>query len=282
MKTYLKVCIIALISSLVIFNYSILAEENYEVVAAKVAGDIYKEWEVSFNEELAPESVNDSTVFVKNQFGRTVSVEVNLSSDQKRITVTPSQMYVPGVEYMIYVSGIESASNEVLSPSVKVPFIIEVVEEEKETTAPPPSNNETNSQVDKSQEQQQPSTSKPSSNNNSPFVTTPSTNSSTSGSNTSSNTSSNNSSATKEKTEQKPEHLLEIDVNVNSLASIVTVKASDQTAMVRINGRQMHYQGGNNHQLSIPGLKSGQTIRIEAFSTYNSGSLLERINHEVK
>lgn len=271
MKNSLKVFIVVV----TIFSMmsASLADENYEVLETKVANDLYKNWTISFNEALDPNSVSNATVFVKNAFNRDIDVSVSLSADGKSITVTPSELYVPGFDYELHINGVASIHNEVLSPAIKMPFVIEQVKEErsrlvksKDSSSLPSTN------------QQQTEQSKNSNAANSPFNNNNPTNS-TSNSTTTRQPTTNSNQAQAEK---KPVHLTNIKVEVNSLVSTVTVKASKFVAVVRIDGKQMHYQGNNLYELTVPGLKRGDTIKVEAFASYERNSSLEQINHKVK
>lgn len=273
MKKYARILLFTIIPVLFLLTLTASAEETYEFTAQKIANDIYKTWTVTFNEELDRETVNNSTVFVENPFNRKVAVTVALSADGKNVSVTPSQMYVPELEYELVVQGVVSTSNEVLSPSVKIPFVIEVLEEEKKAWV------DRKTVSDSSSEQPTSTPEKSTDTNTNTDVSNPF------GGGSSSNTNNQQSSTTspaKQSTEKKPEHLTTIKVDVNSLVSNVTVKTSNFVATVKINGKRMHYQGKNVYELSVPALKTGQTIKVEAYATYEDNSLLEQINHKVK
>lgn len=278
MKKTIKILLFTLISALFFLTLTTSAEDQYEFTAQKVANDIYKTWTVTFNEALAPETVNEATVFVKNPFNRNVAVTVVLSADGKNVIVTPSQMYVPDLEYELVVRGVVSTANEVLSPSVKIPFVIEVPEAEKKSWSDRQSVSETSSN--------QAAASTPEKNTNTNTNTNTTVNSPFGSGNSANTTTTNQQSSSPppalQPEEKKPEHLTSIKVDVNSLVSNVTVKTSNFVATVKINDKQMHYQGNGIYELSVPALKRGQTIKIEAYATYEDNSLLERINHKVK
>lgn len=276
MKNSLKVFIVfVMIFSMMSAS---LADENYEVLETKFANDLYKIWTISFNEALDPKSVSSATVFVKNAFNRVIDVSVSLSADGKSITVTPSELYVPGFDYELHINGVASIHNEVLSPAMKMPFVIEQVKEERSRLV-----KSSDSSSLPSSNQQQTEQSKNSTPNNSPFNNNSSTR--TNGNQSTTNQPSTNQPTTnsgQQQAEKKPIHLTNIKVEVNPLVSNVTVKASKFVAVVRIDGKQMHYQGNNLYELTIPGLKSGDSIKVEAFATYERNSSLEQINHKVK
>ncbi|UTW70870.1 Ig-like domain-containing protein [Anaerobacillus sp. HL2] len=79
---------------------------------------------MSFNESLDHSTVNNNTVFVKNSFNRNVDINISLSTDGKKISVTPKQMYVPGYEYVLHIENVVSTQNERLSPAVKMPLLL--------------------------------------------------------------------------------------------------------------------------------------------------------------
>lgn len=249
------------------------ADENYEVVEKKIANDIYKVWTVTFNEPLDPKTINNSTVFVKNAFNRAVEVSVNLSADGKSVSVTPSQMYVPGLDYELHITNVVSTQNEVLSPSVKMPFVIEEVVEEKPKQATK-SNDSSSQTVSSQQPTEQNKTTTTSNPFNNSVSSKPAANQPTESEQT--------PKTTQQLTEQKPVHLTSIKVDVKSLVSNVTVKTSNFVAVVTLDGKTAHYQGNNVYELTVPGLKSGDTIKVEAFASYEKNSLLEQINHKVK
>ncbi|RXJ01648.1 hypothetical protein DS745_09205 [Anaerobacillus alkaliphilus] len=274
MKNSLKALI------LLIFVFSTmpasLAENNHEVLVQRVANDIYKVWTITFNEALDPSTVNETTVLVKNSFNRNLDVTVSLSADGKSISVNPSQMYVPGLEYELFIENVASITNEVLSPGVRMPFVIEEVKEEKVRNSTSPKSQGTTSQQSNQTTNNNQANNSPFTNNNSssskPTTSQPSTKPAT---NQQTNT-------TQQQAEKKPVHLTNVKVDVNSMVSNVTVKTSNFVAVVRVDGKKMHYQGNNVHELAVPGLKRGNTIKIDAFSSYERGSLIETINHNVK
>ncbi len=252
-----------------------LAENTHEVLEQRIASDIYKVWTITFNEALDPSTVNDTTVSVKNSFNRSLGVTVSLSADGKSISVTPDQMYVPELEYVLYIENVASLENEVLSPGIKMPFIIEEVKEERQR-------NRTTSPVPSTRTEQQPKQATNQANSNPAPTNNSSSRPATNQPATAPSTKQQSTNSTQRQTEQKPVHLTNIKVDVNSMVSNITVRTSNFVAVVKVNGRNMHYQGNNVYELAVPGVKRGDNIKIEAFSSYERGSLIETINHNVK
>lgn len=272
MKNSIKILVlIVLILSSMSASY---ANENYAVIHPKVANDIFKVWTITFNESLDPKTVNETTVYVTNAFNRNIEVNISLSTDGKSISVTPKQMYVAGIDYELHITNVASINNEVLSPAVKMPFVIVELEKEKPTFV------RREQSTPSSNEQQNQNTA--SNNNTSPFTNGTNQQSVNTQTPSQSPTNQQSTNTTKPQQEKKPEHLTSIRVDVNSLVSHVTVRTSNFVARVQIDGKKMHYKGNNVYELTIPGLKRGDTIKVEAFSSYERGSSIELISHKVK
>lgn len=269
MKKSIKIVIFALLFFSI--SLTIGADDNYEIYEKKVSDDVWKNWEVTFNEPLEAATVNNETVFILNSFKRKVPTEVRLSSDGKVIFIKPLQIFLPDQEYQIIVENIMSVNNERLSPSVKIPFVIEKVEEKPKVKV---ANEERikDEPVDEQVEEDDPVEEEQPKEQVEELIQKPET----------AEPVKETEDSAKKVEEQTPKHINDVKVELNSLASIVTVKASDQVASVYINGSQMHYQGNNTFQLPIPDLKKSQSINIEAYSSFDRSSLLEQINHTVK
>lgn len=224
-----------------------LADENYEIWTAKTSNDNYKTWTVTLSESIDPSSVDKNSIFVVNEFNRTIPTNVSVLTDGRTITVTPLQMYLTDHTYELVIKGLRSSDNEILNPSVKMPFKIikeQVVHEKRGgDNVTDPSTPVTNQPSPSGSSSQQPASP--------PNV-------------------------------EKTTVIKDIKIDLNSLVAIVTVTTTDEVAMVKLNSETMHYAGNNVYKLSKAGLSPSQVIIVDAFATHSQSSLLERKNHEVK
>ena len=83
-----------------------------------------KSWTVSLSLEVANTKENLAKIKVVDMFGDSVDVKISVNS--KKITVTPKQDYVEGVPYTLVIeSGLQSATGAKLSNGTHMTFIFE-------------------------------------------------------------------------------------------------------------------------------------------------------------
>lgn len=65
----------------------------------------YKTWTVTFNTPISPEYVNSESIYVMNESTgeRVSSVQLQLSEDQKVVTIQPTVPYNPETDYTLYI-----------------------------------------------------------------------------------------------------------------------------------------------------------------------------------
>lgn len=238
------------------FTSSIVADDDYyELWESQQTVDNYKTWTINFSQEIDERSIHSSRIYVLNEFNRIIPTSIKLLEDKKSISVTPIQMYLSNQRYELIIKDLRSVENEILSPAVKMPFIVK--RERADTTS------------SSSREEQQASEPSPS-------------REVTQTNNDSQNSNEQTSSTPTNRTQQNEDAIKDIKVDLNSLVATVTVTTSDEVALVKLDGKVMHYAGNNVYQLSKAGLNRTQSFTVEAFGTHNSNSLLERKQHQVR
>jgi hypothetical protein len=92
---------------------------------AQKSSDAAKEWSVKFNMVLDPATVNDDTVYVKDENGVRHSVRLSLSKDQTVIKIKPTKPYSPNRIYNVYITDdVAASTGKYLNQPVIIPFTI--------------------------------------------------------------------------------------------------------------------------------------------------------------
>ncbi|SOB90757.1 Ig-like domain-containing protein [Ureibacillus xyleni] len=73
------------------------SEAKTKVMADKV-------WNVQLNQTLQPASINEKTVYMYNEAGEKVEIKVQLTNNNRTISVSPKTYYKPGTKYYLYLS----------------------------------------------------------------------------------------------------------------------------------------------------------------------------------
>lgn len=83
-----------------------LEMEDKEWNDLKPFGDVAedKEWLITFKNNISTTNVNDDTVYVRNNSGSKVPVELVTGEDNKTIKIVPTEKYVQGQNYYLFIS----------------------------------------------------------------------------------------------------------------------------------------------------------------------------------
>ena len=95
---------IVLTLAMIIGGGTVSAASGFVELPNMRAVDEHKSFTVTFNTEIALDSVNNDTVYVTNEDGEHLESYVGLTADQKRIIVAPTEPYEAGANYTIYVT----------------------------------------------------------------------------------------------------------------------------------------------------------------------------------
>ncbi|QHE51089.1 DUF2927 domain-containing protein [Pontibacillus sp. HMF3514] len=97
---WIRSLIVILISMTVIVIYqSLTYADEVETVST------YKSWKITFNTPISPDYINSNSIYVKNEeTGKRVSsVKLNLSQDQKVVTIQPTVPYNPTTTFTLHI-----------------------------------------------------------------------------------------------------------------------------------------------------------------------------------
>lgn len=108
-----------------LFSGQALAEENYNMLAAKMNVPCGKVWNVKFNESIDPSTINASSIMVTDASGNIFPVKLDYNPENESVTVTPENKYESGKTYNLIIGDIKSASGSILKQPCKMPFTIE-------------------------------------------------------------------------------------------------------------------------------------------------------------
>jgi Bacterial Ig-like domain len=212
---------------------------------ARTIQDPMKSWTITFTQPINKGTLKKQNFLIKDGKKKQVNAKLNLSKDEKKVTITPESPYKKGVTYYLTIKGnVKSGSNEFLSQHTVLPF--------KLGTASKGSKN-SNGNVTSGGKQQTSSSGK--------------TSSSDSGSKSSSNSSTSSSSKTVGK------NLVKVQTKKHSHFDEISVQVSDQVTKVKAGSDEFEYKGNNLFVLYQPGLKSGEKITVKGYSM--SGKVLE-------
>lgn len=116
----LSIVIVFSVAFLFVQDNNGLAAGNYRPLPEKVGVDQHHDWTIKFNGLVDSNSVNENTVYVEYNGKKVSGVKVSVSSDKRLIKVSaPSDGYITGGIYHLYIDGVKSANGEVLkSPRV--------------------------------------------------------------------------------------------------------------------------------------------------------------------
>lgn len=91
-----------------------------------------KEWTITFNQSIKKDTINNATIYIKDEKGNLVDAHLNTLKD-KKVVVIPKEVFTTGEEYTLYISNdIRSERrNRVLENYYKMPFSIKKVNEVK-------------------------------------------------------------------------------------------------------------------------------------------------------
>ncbi len=88
--------------------------------------DPYKEWTISFNEEISENSVDNTSVYVKNHLGEIIDTNAYIGRDKKTIIVEPpNDGYSSEYDYTLYIENIYSIDGKILEEDIKMNFFVD-------------------------------------------------------------------------------------------------------------------------------------------------------------
>lgn len=124
MNKFKKIALITL-SIMICLTTVAYAKPSPKTWQAQKSSDAAKEWSVKFNTALDPATVNDDTVYVKDENGVRHSVRLSLSKDQTVIKIKPTKPYSPSRRYNIYITdGVAASTGKYLNQPIMIPFTI--------------------------------------------------------------------------------------------------------------------------------------------------------------
>ncbi len=86
----------------------------------------FKEWTITFNEEVDESSVINDNIYVLNHFGQREETEASIGEDRKTIIVKPPRNgYSSDYDYTLYIEDILSKSGKKLDESIIMKFFID-------------------------------------------------------------------------------------------------------------------------------------------------------------
>ena len=104
---------------------NMLKEGTYGRLDDKTEVPPTKEWTVKFNMPLDPSSVNNQTIYVVDEWGYPVDVEVSCGEDSKSAIVKPLVPYRKGSVYELIISSkVRAASGASLKQPLRMRFSI--------------------------------------------------------------------------------------------------------------------------------------------------------------
>lgn len=104
---------------------NMLKEGAYGSLEDKTGVAPSKEWTVKFNMPLDPSSVNNQTIYVVDEWGYPVDVELTLGEDSCNVVIKPVTPYREGHKYELIISKeLRGASGEALKQPMRMRFSI--------------------------------------------------------------------------------------------------------------------------------------------------------------
>lgn len=87
--------------------------------------DQFKEWTVTFNEEIKPSTINKANIYVKDHLGHKIDTTPAIGPDKKTIIVAPpGDGYSSQSDYTLYIENIQSVEGTKLKNKIKMNFYI--------------------------------------------------------------------------------------------------------------------------------------------------------------
>lgn len=83
-----------------------------------------KEWKIKFNKSIDSTTAIGKNIYVMDENENLVSTSIKLNSDNTEIQVIPSQKYVDGKKYTLYIKDLKAKDGRLLNNNVKMPFSI--------------------------------------------------------------------------------------------------------------------------------------------------------------
>lgn len=104
---------------------NMLKEGTYGTLEDKTAVPVSKEWTIKFNMTLDPSSISNQTIYVIDEWGYPVDVEVVCGEDSRNVVVKPVIPYKEGYTYELIISKeVRAASGASLKQPMRMRFSI--------------------------------------------------------------------------------------------------------------------------------------------------------------
>lgn len=95
-------------------------------LSKKNIDNAYKEWTVKFNQKILASSITKSNIYIKDEMGNNLDVDIKIGEDKKSIIITPKEAYETNKKYYIYVTkGIMPENGNEMKQNLRMPFILE-------------------------------------------------------------------------------------------------------------------------------------------------------------
>lgn len=114
------------------FN-SCAVDETTEIWEVKETDDPIKKWNIKFSHDLDFSTVNNYTIYIEDEFGNMIEVEVDKGKDEKTVLISPINPYDSNRTYYIFITNkIGSMSKLELTSLYKIPFIYQPKNEDSQ------------------------------------------------------------------------------------------------------------------------------------------------------